>query len=89
MQENSNSPYASPEEMAARLNITLEEAQSIMKSWNHKQPSDPEEMLAQARNAAKHEHNMRGLNTDRREGRITEEEYQARAAQSAQETQTK
>ena len=58
---------------------TEERIDQQMRQWEFKLPSDPEELLAHARNASAYEQVMRGLNTDRREGRISEKEYQQRA----------
>lgn len=63
---------------------TDERIDQQMGQWSYRLPTDPDEYLAHARNASAYEHVMRGLNFDRHEGIISEEDYQ-RLAQETNE----
>lgn len=84
-----NSPYKTPEEMAAATGLTLKEAASILTSWGYKQPEDPEVRLRYAQEGSRYEHAMRGLNADKSMGRISQEKYDAEAEKLTQEHQEK
>jgi len=58
---------------------TEERLDQQMNQWSYTLPPKAEDRIAHARNASAYEHVMRGLNTDRRVGSISEEEYQKRA----------
>ena len=61
--------------------FTPEEAESLVRSWSYRAPTDPAERAKHIRAGVEWERQMRLLNSDRRDGRISEEEYQARANQ--------
>lgn len=82
-----NNPYSSPEEMAKATGLTLKEAESVWTSWNYRQPEDPETRLSYAQEGSRYEHEMRGLNTDRTNGDISEAEYQHLAQELATQHQ--
>lgn len=63
---------------------TDERIDAQMKSWTYQPPSDLGELLDLAHRGSRFEEEMRGLNTDRREGEITEAEYQERAQELQQ-----
>ena len=61
------------------LGLTDEEAGGMVKSWSYKAPTDPAEWARHIRAGVEWERQMRLLNSDLHDGRITPEEYQRRA----------
>jgi len=60
--------------------FTPEEAKSLAKSWSYRVPTDPVERAKHIRAGVEWEREMRLLNSDLHDGRITQEEYQKRAS---------
>ena len=59
--------------------FTPEEAESLAKSWAYRAPTDPKELAKHVRAGVEWERQMRSLNSDLHDGRITAEQYQRRA----------
>ena len=61
------------------LGLTDEEANGMVKSWSYRSPTEPAERAKHIRAGVEWERQMRLLNSDLHDGRITQEEYQIRA----------
>ncbi len=64
---------------------TDEKIKHQMDLWSYQAPSDPNELLAHARNATAYEAAMRSLNYDLHTGNITYERYQILAKQTTEQ----
>lgn len=92
MTEQVNDPLNKPKPPISREALrnldpefwTDEKIDAQMESWTYQPPSDFKELLDLAHRGSRFEEEMRGLNTDRREGDITETEYQERAQELQQ-----
>ncbi len=66
-----------------KLGFNKEEAESLLRTSNYQRPEDLKTDMEKAEEGRKYEEKMRGLNWDKKEGRITEEEYQAKAKEDS------